>query len=96
MKSKILTMLMIASIAIIAFLCGYGISLSEPCAGEGEIIMSFVTDAGNDFSLYREVYTDVMYVKTQKYGGSERSITIMLDPETGKPLTYSNWLKYKN
>lgn len=40
--------------------------------------------------IYREVTTDVLYLET------DSGIVVMLNPETGKPLTYSDWkLNYK-
>lgn len=41
--------------------------------------------------FYREISTDVMYFELND------GVSIMLDPKTGLPLTYSNWEKmYKN
>ena len=42
----------------------------------------------NSVSFYRETSTDVMYVL---YHGA--GITVMMDPQTGGPLTYDNWVK---
>jgi len=39
-------------------------------------------------SIYREKTTDVLYIKPTE-GGS--GFTVMLDPETGLPLTYKVW-----
>ena len=44
--------------------------------------------------FWREKSTDTMYIETlrsfrESYGSG---LTQMLDPETGKPLTYSRWL----
>ena len=46
------------------------------------------------FSVFREVTTDCLFVRSRegsiagKYTGG---LTQMLDPSTGKPLTYTNW-----
>lgn len=49
-------------------------------------------------TFYREKTTDVMYVVYSTSNiNSGCSITVMLDPQTGGPLTYDNWVKnYKN
>ena len=39
-------------------------------------------------SIYREGTTDVLYIKPS---GRESGFTVMLDPETGLPLTYKVW-----
>ena len=39
------------------------------------------------FYLYRETTTDVLYVARERDG----TLTPMLDPETGLPLTYKVW-----
>ena len=38
--------------------------------------------------IYHEETTDVLYIKP--YGGGS-GFTVMLDPETGLPLTYKVW-----
>ena len=41
-------------------------------------------------SVYRETTTDVMYMTFhENHGGG---LTVMIDPQTGGPLTYTNWL----
>ncbi len=43
--------------------------------------------------LYRESSTDVMYVfyENQVSYGGMGGLTVMIDPQTGGPLTYENW-----
>lgn len=49
--------------------------------------------------VYREISTDVMYCTYSEivaYGGLG-GLTVMMDPQTGGPLTYENWVaNYKN
>ena len=47
------------------------------------------TTGGGNFAVYRETSTDVMYFRCNDVGGG---VTVMLDPQTGGPLTYTNWL----
>ena len=50
-------------------------------------------------SVIREVSTDCLYLQYQQtnYSGFAGGLTPMLDPSTGKPLTYANWKeKYAN
>ena len=43
------------------------------------------------FTYYREVTTDVMYICYEEY--RKGSLTVMMDPETGLPLTYSRYIE---
>ena len=43
------------------------------------------------FCFYREPVTDVIYVEKRTSGG----MTVMMNPETGKPLTYTDYVKIK-
>ena len=43
------------------------------------------------FTYYRETTTDVMYICYEEY--RKGSLTVMMDPETGLPLTYSRYLE---
>lgn len=43
------------------------------------------------FTYYREVTTDVMYICYEEY--RKGSLTVMIDPETGLPLTYSRYME---
>ena len=46
-------------------------------------------------SYWRETSTDTMYIESWRHHnyGSGSGLTQMLDPETGKPLTYTQWLE---
>lgn len=43
------------------------------------------------FTIYRETSTDALFVR--HYSSHAGGLCQMLDPETGKPLTYSVWLE---
>ncbi len=43
---------------------------------------------------WRDTITDVMYLFTEIYKGG--GMTVMLDPSSGKPLTYENFKKLYN
>jgi len=49
------------------------------------------TDA---FTYYRDVVTDVMYVCFEEY--NKGGMTVMQDPETGLPLTYTRYMELAN
>ena len=53
------------------------------------------TDESSDrtFNVYREVTTDCLFVRYREagYEAGFGGLTQMLDPQTGKPLTYANW-----
>lgn len=44
-------------------------------------------DAGGKILLFRDAVTDVLYIREVNGGG----LTVMLDPETGLPMTYTNY-----
>ena len=46
-----------------------------------------------DLSIYHELTTDCLFVryKEREYESGFGGLTQMLDPQTGKPLTYANW-----
>lgn len=46
------------------------------------------------FTYYREITTDVMYICYEE--NRKGSLTVMLDPETGLPLTYNRYLELTN
>lgn len=49
--------------------------------------------------IFREITTDCLFLRYRDYYSSAGfgGLTQMLDPQTGKPLTYANWCeKYKN
>jgi len=43
------------------------------------------------FTYYRETTTDVMYICYEEY--RKGSLTVMMDPETGLPQTYSRYME---
>ena len=51
-------------------------------------------------TIIREISTDCLYIQysePQFSRGYSSGLTVMLDPTTGKPLTYANWKeKYAN
>ncbi len=57
--------------------------------------IDIVDNSGITFKCLRETSTDVIYLIATSEGGP--GVTAMLDPETGLPLTYTNWkAKYQN
>lgn len=46
------------------------------------------------FAYYRDVVTDVMYMNSYHIGSSVSAggLTVMLDPDSGKPLTYARYM----
>ena len=46
-------------------------------------------------SVYRDVITDVMYIRYRDSGGyaGMGGLTVMLEPETGKPLTLTRYME---
>lgn len=52
--------------------------------------MECVKDFGNCFGIYREEVTDVLYLRN--WYSDKSGLTVMLEPETGKPLT---WKRYQ-
>lgn len=54
----------------------------------------FTMESIGDSGVYiyiRDVVTDVMYLKYK--GGYAGGLTVMLDPETGLPLTYTRYIE---
>lgn len=45
---------------------------------------------GTYIVYYRDVATDVMYLL---YSGGGKGFTVMMDPETGLPLTYTRYIE---
>ncbi len=79
---------------------GLAITAEAAEAKENHFNFELITeDYLNDIRFYRESSTDVMYVLYRE-GSSYAAaggLTVMLDPETGKPLTYENWkANYQN
>lgn len=72
---------------------------AESNFGFVEITVDNLNTTHEKVFFYREVSTDVMYIaycKQASYAGMG-GLTVMLDPQTGGPLTYENWVNnYKN
>lgn len=56
--------------------------------------MEMVKDFGNAFGIYREPVTDVLYL--HRWFSEKSGLTVMLDPETGKPLTWRRYQQLEN
>lgn len=57
---------------------------------EFELVSKQVLSGYSSIYFWREISTDTMFVESIRTSGS--GLTQMLDPETGKPLTYTMWL----
>lgn len=66
-------------------------SLDSSCF-QMEKMSFFSSDSG--FIYYRDTVTDVLYV--WRKSGYSGGLTVMLDPATGFPLTYSRYLEIAN
>lgn len=82
-------------VVILTFLTGCASSSSSASASSQSI-----TKESNGFGfesvyssrrqrIFREVTTDVLYFYSETSNGG--GLAVMLNPETGKPLTYSEW-----
>lgn len=62
--------------------------------GKSEVDMDFE----EFFFYYRDVATDVMYVRASRkvMNAGLGGLTVMLDPETGLPLTYTRYMEIVN
>lgn len=61
--------------------------------GSEEVITFY--DDGANYTYFREVATDVLYVWRDPSAHYKMAgFSIMMDPQTGGPLTYENWVKY--
>lgn len=60
---------------------------------EFELVSEQVITSFQKICFWRELSTDTMYVETirSSRNGYGSGLTQMLDPETGKPLTYAQW-----
>lgn len=45
----------------------------------------------NGVTFFRDTVTDVMYLRSANSSGS--NLTVMLDPDTGLPVTYSSYME---
>ena len=94
MKKKFLVLLFVAicMISIFSYGCASNYTntaYNAPKNSSSYIEFEYIESFGEDMSVYREVSTDVLYVyKHRGYGGG---FTVMMDPRTRGPLTYTNW-----
>lgn len=113
MKKKIKLMIALALIVIVIVCSTLGCNASNTKDTTTTTTTTMVAEASeNNFGfeeiyteprysiyVYREISTDVMYCTYSEivaYGGLG-GLTVMMDPQTGGPLTYENWVaNYKN
>lgn len=113
MKKKIKLMIALALIVIVIVCSTLGCNASNTKDTTTTTTTTIVAEASeNNFGfeeiyteprysiyVYREISTDVMYCTYSEivaYGGLG-GLTVMMDPQTGGPLTYENWVaNYKN
>lgn len=53
-----------------------------------ELLGNVSLNGWDSAAYYRDVATDVMYIQVVD------SVCVMMDPETGKPLTYAAYMQY--
>ena len=95
----------LALLLILPLLCGCGMTASATAASDNEVAvgMEYLGSCrgsyGNSmFYYYRDALTDVVYVQYREkasYAGMG-CLTVMLDPETGLPLTVARWEEFYN
>ena len=65
---------------------------------QNECLMELVSQqfptSSSRIAYYRDVVTDVMYMNSYHIGSSVSAggLTVMLDPDSGKPLTYARYM----
>lgn len=91
-KNKVLLIILVF-LALLLGGCALS-SIDSEASVDNELIMIYVCDAGNQFSIYKEKYTDIMYLQNNHQGYHQGGTTVMLDTD-GKPLTYTKWLTLK-
>ena len=94
------------SLFLIVVLCFSGCSLPDHSTPSSTDVASTSTDTDfvfydlekvciNDpmtsFSVFRDVVTDVLYL--WRGAGYKGGLTVMLDPQSGLPLTYTRYLE---
>ena len=95
MNIKKLTIFVLIFIVILTFFTGCVAVSSDTAKSQ-----STVTEENKGFGfetvyysarqlVYREITTDVLYFYSESASGG--GLAVMLNPETGKPLTYSDW-----
>lgn len=99
---KKLLMVIVALSIIGAFIAGYTMQRSEKTQYvPGPTITAEAYGESLNFELvgsdtrtrmvFRETKTDVMYFVYASSSGGGVGLTVMYDPQTGGPLTYTNW-----
>lgn len=113
MKKKIKLMTTLAVIVIVIVCSTLGCNASNTKDTTTTTTTTIVAEASeNNFGferiyteprysiyVYREISTNVMYCcyTEDLYYGGMGGLTVMMDPQTGGPLTYENWVaNYKN
>ena len=98
MKKKLLSALLcVIMLASLVVGCGKDQSAEASVANDekksSKIEVSFeeIETEYYFIDVYREVYTDVMYMESAYEHGI--GLTVMLDPATGLPLTYANYVE---
>lgn len=58
-----------------------------------ELVSQQSPTSNSRIAYYRDVVTDVMYMNSYHIGSSVSAggLTVMLDPDSGKPLTYARY-----
>ena len=75
------------------------VSISSEDSSSSLVFGMELISSDSDFDLYRESFSDVLYILYSRKSGyaGMGGLTVMLDPLTGLPLTYSNYLDlYQN
>ena len=68
-------------------------SLQNECLME--LVSQQSTTSSSRIAYYRDVVTDVLYMSSYHVGSSVSvgGLTVMLDPDSGKPLTYARYVE---
>lgn len=93
MNIRKLTIFVLIFIVILTFFTGCTVASS----GAAKSSNTFTQEAfgfetvyySGNYRIYREITTDVLYFNTVNTNAG--GLSVMLNPETGKPLTYSEW-----
>lgn len=107
MKKKIIAIVAVFAVIALMFVAyGCGKSNLEPetpvtsaIAAESQQNFNFVAVYNdNEITVLRETTTDSLFVKYKSHGYNALAggLTQMMDPETGKPLTYTQWVNNYN
>lgn len=73
-------------------------SAAQQSSLEFQLVSEQVRSSYSQIYFWREKSTDTMYIETVRSykDGYGSGLTQMLDPETGKPLTYTQWFNNYN